>query len=120
MPWTKESPPDVAKNWNDAQKAKCAAAGSAALRGGASDADAVFACIHAAGMSNMERVARFAQDEQFDVEILRVGVWNGSGCPKDGCVFTTDDLHDMVTNFTLLKDEHQAPLKRGHTTEVGD
>ena len=120
MPWTKEAPPDVAKSWNDAQKAKCVAAGNAALRGGASDADAIFACIHAAGMSNMERIARFAQDEPFDVEILRVGTWQGSGCPKDGCQFMHDDLHDMVTNFNALKGEHSVVLKRGHSTEVGD
>ncbi len=120
MPWTKESPPDVAKSWSDAQRSKCVAAGNAALRGGASDADAIFACIHAAGMSNMERVARFAQDEPFDVEILRAGTWYGNGCPKDGCKFGVDDLHDMVTNFNAIKDEHSVVLKRGHSTDVGD
>lgn len=58
--------------------------------------------------------------EPFDVEILRTGIWHGSGCPKEGCKFTEDDLHDMVTNFQLLKDQHKAPLKRGHSVEVGD
>lgn len=114
MPWTKEAPPDVAKNWSDAEKSKCVAAGNTALRDGKKEEEAIFACIAAAGKANMSR------EETLDVEIMRAGTWYGTGCPKDGCKFTEEDLHDMVTNFQILKDEHKAPLKRGHAVEVGD
>jgi len=118
MPWTVENPPDVSKSWTDAQKRKCVGAANATLRGGGSDEDAIFACINAAGMSNMERVARFAQDEPFDVEILRTGTWQGATGPE--ITFKSDDLHDMVTNFELLKSEHSVAVKRGHTVDKGD
>lgn len=55
MPWTVESPPSCAKNWTDAEKKKCVAAGNARLRDGGSDEDAIFACIHAAGKSKGQK-----------------------------------------------------------------
>ena len=101
MPWTKEAPPAVAKNWSDAEKAKCVAAGNAALRAGEDEEAAIFACIAAAGKSKMGR------DDGFDVEVFAVGKWNG----KD---FSADDLHDIVTNFYTLQEVQKVPLKLGH------
>lgn len=49
MPWTVENPPSPAKNWTPVEKAKCVAAANAALKGGAKEQDAIFACIRAAG-----------------------------------------------------------------------
>lgn len=67
MPWTKDEPPDVAKNWTDDERAKCVEAANAALADGASDEDAVFACIAAAGKSEegeAEAEPEAAQDAQ--------------------------------------------------------
>lgn len=49
MPWSVKTPPSCAKNWTDAEKAKCVEAGNAVLREGGSEQDAIFACIHNAG-----------------------------------------------------------------------
>jgi HK97 family phage major capsid protein len=54
MPWTVENPPDVAKNWTEAQKEKCVSAANQVLADGGSDEDAIFACISAAGKSEQE------------------------------------------------------------------
>ena len=62
MPWDKENPPSVSKNWDSDAQAKCISAANAVLkREGWDDADetkkkdieqsAIFACIHAAGKS---------------------------------------------------------------------
>lgn len=52
MPWTKESPPSVAKNWTDEEKEKCVKAANAVLEETGDDEKAIQACIHAAGKSN--------------------------------------------------------------------
>jgi len=49
MPWTVANPPGCAKKWTPEEKAKCVTAANAAKKGGASDQDAIFACIRAAG-----------------------------------------------------------------------
>lgn len=49
MPWTKDKPPSVAKNWTDDEKDKCVTAANAALDDGGDDEAAIFACIAAAG-----------------------------------------------------------------------
>lgn len=52
MPWSyPNNVPAVAKNWTAGQQKACIAAANAVLRGGGSDSDAIFACIHAAGKS---------------------------------------------------------------------
>jgi hypothetical protein len=49
MPWSDEDPPAVAKNWSAEEKHKCVIAANAALDEGASDEEAIYACIAAAG-----------------------------------------------------------------------
>lgn len=51
MPWTVEDPPDVAKNWTDAEIEKCVAAANSTLEDAGTDEEAIFACIAAAGRS---------------------------------------------------------------------
>ena len=51
MPWTTDSPPDVAKNWTDDEKGRCVTAANAVLSDGGDDEAAIFACINAAGKS---------------------------------------------------------------------
>lgn len=51
MPWTVSNPPSPAKNWSDKEKRRCVAAANAALRDGKSEAQAIYACIGAAGKS---------------------------------------------------------------------
>lgn len=41
--------PRVSKNWDAGQQKKCTAAANAVLRGGGSEREAIYACIHAAG-----------------------------------------------------------------------
>lgn len=109
MPWTVESPPDVAKNWDSAQKAKCVSAANSIIRNGGADEDAVFACIYAAGKSDMKKIMRVSESG-FDVEIFATGKWNGKE-------FADKDLHDIVTNFYLLKNVQKVPLKLGHNDD---
>jgi hypothetical protein len=52
MPWTEKNPPAVAKNWTRSEKRRCVAAANAVLKGGKSEQEAIYACIHAAGKSN--------------------------------------------------------------------
>ena len=66
MPWTKDKPPAVAKNWTAAEKARCVAAANAALRSGKSDEQAIRACIAAAGKSKKANLsANDASEWQF-------------------------------------------------------
>jgi len=51
MPWSKQNLPKVALNWTPDEQGKCISAANAALAKGASDRDAIFACIGAAGKS---------------------------------------------------------------------
>ncbi len=51
MPWTTQNPPNCAKNWTESEKHKCITAANSVLASGGSDADAIYACIHAAGKS---------------------------------------------------------------------
>jgi len=52
MPWTTDSPPDVAKNWTDAEKARCVSAANRHLdENEGDDQGAIFACLAAAGRS---------------------------------------------------------------------
>ncbi|MFH1184116.1 MAG: hypothetical protein V1755_03645, partial [Chloroflexota bacterium] len=57
MPWTMEALPDVAKNWTAEEQIRCIAAGNSALKDGKTDAEAIFACIRAAGKSETEAEA---------------------------------------------------------------
>src|SRR3990172_8976046 len=66
MPWTKDNPPSVAKNWTDSEKEKCVAAANAVLEDGGSDEDAVFACISAAGKSKEEK--------SMDITLQKLGI----------------------------------------------
>ena len=49
MPWTKDNPPSVAKNWTEAEQARCISAANAVLREGGTEQSAIFACIKNAG-----------------------------------------------------------------------
>ena len=49
MPWDKDNPPSVAKNWSESERAKCISAANAVLKDGGDDEKAIQACIHAAG-----------------------------------------------------------------------
>jgi len=53
MPWTVDSPPNCAKNWTTSEKERCVAAANSVLAEGGKDAEAnaIFACIRAAGKS---------------------------------------------------------------------
>ena len=42
--------PRVAKHWTDAQKKRCTSAANAVLNDNGSEKEAIFACIHAAGV----------------------------------------------------------------------
>lgn len=57
MPWTTSDPPPPARNWTDSEKEKCVRAANAALDDGASEEEAIFACIAAAGKSEDGTVA---------------------------------------------------------------
>jgi uncharacterized protein YdaT len=59
MPYSKDNPPAVAKNWTPEEQGKCVAAANAVLKEGGDDqkkveANAIFACIHAAGKSKKQ------------------------------------------------------------------
>jgi hypothetical protein len=47
MPWSKKNPPGPSKNWPTAAQNLCIRVANGALRGGASDGDAIRACISA-------------------------------------------------------------------------
>ena len=49
MPWSKDNPPSVAKNWTAEEQEKCIEAANAVLREGGSEQDAIRACIRNAG-----------------------------------------------------------------------
>lgn len=51
MPYSMQNLPRPAKNWPRTAQKKCIATANAVLRDGGSDQDAIFACIHAAGMT---------------------------------------------------------------------
>lgn len=58
MPWTKENPPAVAKNWTADEIARCVAAANAVIaRDPQDDATAIFACISAAGKSHRKEAS---------------------------------------------------------------
>jgi len=57
MPWDKDNPPDVAKNWTDEEQEKCIAAANGVLEDGGDDEQAIQACIHAAGKGESEKHA---------------------------------------------------------------
>lgn len=67
MPWTKDSPPKAAKNWTVEEQGKCVSAANAALAKGATDEDAIFACIAAAGKSKKGK--RMSIDFTFPVAV---------------------------------------------------
>lgn len=48
------------------------------------------------------------------VELMRVGTWQGHGCPTDGCKFTVDDIEAMVEAYKAAGDTFNAPVKLGH------
>jgi len=48
------------------------------------------------------------------VELMRVGTWQGHGCPVDGCKFTTDDIDQMVLAYEAAGTAFHAPVKLGH------
>jgi uncharacterized protein YdaT len=47
MPWTKDNPPDVAKNWSETEKVKCVKAANSVLEEDGTDKEAIQACINA-------------------------------------------------------------------------
>ena len=130
MPWTKENPPIVAKNWTPEEQVKCVSAANSVLKDTGDDKKAIFACIHAAGKSKeaMARAAtvvngyadftaalnslsrlEFAEDESIvEAEIFAVGTWNKVW------KFSLKDLKDIVANFSALSENHKVPLKLGH------
>jgi len=71
MPWTVSNPPAVAKNWTDAEQAKCVSAANATLASGGSDSDAIHACIAAAGKSKHVREALYLEILPGVLEIQR-------------------------------------------------
>lgn len=94
MPWTVENPPSCAKNWTDAEKKKCVAAGNATLRDGGSDQDAIFACIHAAGKTAKATVKAVGDDEgDWAIDILAAPF--GSAADRD----SQNEWFDDQTNF---------------------
>lgn len=103
MPWTVANPPSCAKNWTPAEKAKCVQAANAALKGGAEEQDAIFACIHAAGKTKhpggvgkkesdlkadfitlQELLKEYGLDEIAVKAIKARGEGQGAGGPKQG------------------------------------
>lgn len=60
-----------------------------------------------------EQIKKFAQGAKTyadlsDVEIFRVGTWNGDR-------YSTDDLDKLVSNFDKLKEKQAIPIKIGHS-----
>lgn len=56
MPWSyPNNVPTVSKNWTAAEQKKCTKAANAALEDGATEKEAIFACIAAAGKSKKKR-----------------------------------------------------------------
>ena len=55
--------PKVAQNWDAEAQRKCTAAAQAALESGSSEAEAIFACIAAAGKSKHERMSALRQTQ---------------------------------------------------------
>lgn len=80
MPWTDDNPPSVAKNWSESAIHKCVAAANSALEDGKSDADAVFACIHAAGHSKRNKEATMPVTMLSDIKELSVDDVRGAIC----------------------------------------
>lgn len=114
MPWTDDSPPDVAKNWPAEAQKKCVMAANAVLADGGSDDEAIYACISAAGRSEQAR-AVFAAEHALDMEIFAPGTWSGSAGPLS---FTDEDMGKIVAAFDALKERHRVPLKLGHSGDA--
>lgn len=119
MPYSKTNLPRVAVSWAPDEQAQCVSAANAALRAGASEEEAIFACIHAAGKSDMSVAAigetiigasYAAFSRALPVEVFAVGKWNGME-------FTRADLESIVASFERLRDLHKVPLKFGHNPE---
>lgn len=51
------------------------------------------------------------------VEVMRVGTWQGQGCPAGGCKITSEHLADMVKAHKATSDKLQIPVKLGHNKE---
>ena len=74
MPWTTDNPPSCAKNWTDAEKARCVSAGNAALADGKSDEEAIFACIAAAGKGKRGKFAEWFWEKLADAVADALGL----------------------------------------------
>jgi len=114
MPWTKDNPPAVAKNWTPEQQARCVSAANAALENDATDQQAILACISAAGVKHsVEQEPDGSVRISFDgagsvtAEIFAAGRWNGTS-------YSEADLHEIAATFEKLKSVHKVPLKLGH------
>jgi len=55
MPWTVDSPPDVAQNWTADEQRRCVDAANAVLADGGNDERAISACIRAAGKAESDQ-----------------------------------------------------------------
>lgn len=84
MPWTKDKPPAVAKNWTDDEKDKCVTAANAVLADDGDDEAAIFACINAAGKStkavSLDEQGRRVRD-----------AWYGKFKPSQGMIQPVPD-----------------------------
>jgi len=63
MPWTVDNPPPCAENWTEDEKYRCVSAANEVLAGEGSEAEAIYACIAAAGKGKEEGKAMNATVE---------------------------------------------------------
>ncbi len=72
MPWDKDNPPSVAKNWTSEEQSKCIETANAVLRDGGSEESAIFACIKAAGKTKHPGGKDKDNQETKGIELLPV------------------------------------------------
>ena len=108
MPWSKDSPPAVAKNWSEEEQDKCIAAANSVLLDGGSDEEAIFACINAAGKSKTMAKIRSSEDGRviyFEDAVLAVAEVN-----KNLDDISVNNLEELAASIPLqpLDEEHMA------------
>ena len=116
--------PAVAKNWTAEEQKKCTVAAGAALAKGASEQDAIFACIGAAGKSEKsnEMTVSFLVPTEDSAEngtlIFPIGAFYRGGKKRE---FTIEDANTMVHNFKtkVLGPDRLPPVNREHKREAG-
>ncbi len=74
----------------------------------------VTACGANFSLPENKRLAELPTETIKAVEVMRVGVWQGQGCPTGGCKVTSEHLNNMVNAFNDIGDALQIPVKLGH------